>query len=118
MRFCGIVYRERNVDIPSALLVLCLLSRNPYLSVFLPPLVTKNYPSLTQGLKHNQQSLVTGYEMHATLKMLASGIMPENGDKDDVDGAWRRGTLFDEKLNPSRTCEEAQIPEEYCRCRA
>ncbi|KAK3825146.1 MAG: hypothetical protein J3Q66DRAFT_327056 [Benniella sp.] len=91
---------------------------NPYLSVFLPPLVTKNFPSLTQGLKHNQQSLVTGYEIHATLKMLASGVMPENGDKDDVDGgAWRRGTLFDEKLNPSRTCEEAQIPEEYCRCR-
>ncbi|KAG0366796.1 hypothetical protein BC939DRAFT_503740 [Gamsiella multidivaricata] len=92
---------------------------NPYLSVILPPLVTKKYPSLSRGLMHNQQSLVTGYEIHATLKMLASGAMPEAGDDDDVDGgAWRSGTLFDEELNPGRTCEQAKVPEEYCKCRA
>ncbi|KAF8926164.1 hypothetical protein EDD21DRAFT_371971 [Dissophora ornata] len=91
---------------------------NPYLSVILPPLLAKKYPSLTRGLMHNQQSLLTGYEIHATLKMLASGRMPENGDDDDVDGgAWRTGTLFDEELNQSRTCEQAKIPEEYCHCR-
>ncbi|KAF9088209.1 hypothetical protein BGX29_000392 [Mortierella sp. GBA35] len=91
---------------------------NPYLSVILPPLVTERYPSLARGLAHNQQSLVTGYEIHATLKMLASGQMPAQGDEDDVDGgAWRKGTLFDEELDPSRTCEQAKIPDEYCRCK-
>ncbi|KAF9412270.1 hypothetical protein BGZ94_001086, partial [Podila epigama] len=66
---------------------------------------------LAHGLQHNQQSLLTGYEIHATLKMLASGLMPLNGDSDDKDGgAWRRGTLFDEELNPGRTCEEAKVP--------
>ncbi|KAG0222572.1 hypothetical protein BGX31_009011 [Mortierella sp. GBA43] len=90
---------------------------NPYLSVILPPLVTKKYPSLSRGLKHNHQSLVTGYDIHATLKMLAAG-MPEHGDNDQVDqGAWRRGTLFDETMSHSRTCEQARIPEQYCRCR-
>ncbi|KAG0324061.1 hypothetical protein BGZ99_002251 [Dissophora globulifera] len=91
---------------------------NPYLSVIVPPLLANKYPSLTKGLIHNEQSLVTGYEIHATLKMLASGVMPEKGDDDDLDGgAWRKGTLFDEELNPSRTCEEAKIPEEFCHCR-
>ncbi|KAF9958565.1 hypothetical protein BGZ65_001329 [Modicella reniformis] len=91
---------------------------NPYLSVILPPLLTKKYSSLSRGLMHNQQSLITGYEIHATLKMMASGVMPESGDQDAVDGgAWRRGTLFDEELGLSRTCEQAKIPEEFCRCR-
>ncbi|KAK5816658.1 hypothetical protein F5H01DRAFT_320674 [Linnemannia elongata] len=93
---------------------------NPYLSVILPPLITKNYPSLARGLAHNQQSLITGYEIHATLKMLASGRMPEYGDDDgeEVDGgAWRKGTLFDEELDPARTCEQAKVPEEYCHCK-
>ena len=84
--------------------------------------MTERYPSLARGLAHNQQSLVTGYEIHATLKMLASGQMPEQGDntEDEVDGdggAWRKGTLFDEELNPSRTCDQANIPAEYCRCK-
>lgn len=92
--------------------------RNPYLSVILPPLITERYPSLARGLAHNQQSLVTGYEIHATLKMLASGQMPEYGDNDDTDGgAWRKGTLFDEEIDPTRTCEQAKIPEGYCRCK-
>ncbi|KAF9582030.1 hypothetical protein BGW38_000749 [Lunasporangiospora selenospora] len=90
---------------------------NPYLSVILPPLVTKKYPSLARGLKHNQQSLITGHEIYSSMKLLASGDMPENGDEDEVDGgAWRRGTLFDEELNPARTCEEAMVPDEYCHC--
>ncbi|KAF9907399.1 hypothetical protein EC991_010959 [Linnemannia zychae] len=72
---------------------------------------------LARGLAHNQQSLVTGYEIHATLKMLASGRMPEYGDEDEIDGgSWRKGTLFDEEFNPSRTCDEAKIPAEYCHC--
>ncbi|KAF8926692.1 hypothetical protein CPC16_002498, partial [Podila verticillata] len=87
---------------------------NPYLSVILPPLLSKKYPSLARGLQHNQQSLVTGWEIHATLKMLARGVMPAGGDDDEMDGGeWRRGTLFDEDLNPGRTCEEARIPEEF-----
>ncbi|KAF9271642.1 hypothetical protein BGZ68_003276 [Mortierella alpina] len=91
---------------------------NPYLSVILPPLVTKRYPSLAKGLKHNQQLLVTGYDIHATLKMLASGRMPENGDEDEIDGGtWRKGTLFDEKMDPARNCEQARVPDKYCKCR-
>ncbi|KAG0083068.1 hypothetical protein BGZ93_010453 [Podila epicladia] len=91
---------------------------NPYLSVILPPLLSKKYPSLARGLQHNQQSLVTGWNIHATLKMLARGVMPAHGDDDETDGgAWRKGTLFDEELNPGRTCEEARIPEEFCKCR-
>ncbi|CAO3572089.1 unnamed protein product [Mortierella alpina] len=91
---------------------------NPYLSVILPPLVTKRYPSLAKGLQHNQQLLVTGYDIHATLKMLASGRMPLNGEDDEVDGgSWRRGTLFDEEMDPARNCEQARVPDEYCKCR-
>ncbi|KAF9946319.1 hypothetical protein BGZ72_000427 [Mortierella alpina] len=91
---------------------------NPYLSVILPPLVTKRYPSLAKGLMHNQQLLVTGYDIHATLKMLASGRMPENGDDDEVDGgSWRKRTLFDEEMDPARNCEQARVPDEYCKCR-
>ncbi|KAF9273514.1 hypothetical protein BGZ68_001431 [Mortierella alpina] len=95
---------------------------NPYLSVILPPLLTKNYPSLARGLRHNQQSLVTAYEIHATLKSLASGkafIAPEfNGENTSRGGdSWRRGTLFDEELNMSRSCDQARIPEKYCKCR-
>ncbi|KAF9571368.1 hypothetical protein EC968_000684 [Mortierella alpina] len=92
---------------------------NPYLSVILPPLVTKRYPSLAKGLNHNQQLLVTGFDIYATLKMLASGRMPENGDDDEIDGgSWRKGTLFDEEMDPARNCEQARVPDEYCKCRA
>lgn len=50
--------------------------------------------------------------------MLASGQMLENGDNDDTDrGAWRRGTLFDEKIDPARTCEQAKVPDGYCYCK-
>ncbi|KAF9101415.1 hypothetical protein BGX27_011491 [Mortierella sp. AM989] len=93
---------------------------NPYLSVIMPPLVTKRYPSLSRGLMHNQQSLVTGFEIHATLKLLASGKLFNDveGNNNDMKGdGWRKGTLFDETLDISRTCEQAKIPEEYCSCR-
>ncbi|GJJ71030.1 hypothetical protein EMPS_03380 [Entomortierella parvispora] len=92
---------------------------NPYLSVILPPLLAKKYPGLSRGLRHNQQSLVTGYEIHATLKLLASGQdLFSAEDTLEEGGNWRRGTLFDEELEMSRTCEQARIPEEYCKCRA
>ncbi|KAF9437026.1 hypothetical protein BGZ76_002227, partial [Entomortierella beljakovae] len=93
---------------------------NPFLSVILPPLVTKQYPSLSKGLIHNEQALITGFEIHATLKLLASGKLfnGDEGSGDDMDGgAWRRGTLFDETLDVSRSCEQANIPEQYCSCR-
>ncbi|KAF9163933.1 hypothetical protein DFQ26_002005 [Actinomortierella ambigua] len=102
---------------------------NPYLSIMLPPKLAQKYPSLAQGLLHNQQSLITGHEIYKTLKLLATpGLLPKTGsdsskgisDDDDEEvngGSWRRGTLFDETLNPGRTCEEARIPDEFCRCR-
>ncbi|KAF8966184.1 hypothetical protein BGZ46_000438 [Entomortierella lignicola] len=89
---------------------------NPYLSVMMPPLITKKYPSLARGLAHNQQALVTGFEVYATLKLLASGeLFKEDDSVDNID--LKRGTLFDETLDVSRTCEQANIPEEYCSCR-
>ncbi|KAG0083584.1 hypothetical protein BGZ93_001713 [Podila epicladia] len=90
---------------------------NPYLSVILPPLLTKKYPSLARGLRHNQQSLVTGYEIHTTLKLLASGkvFSPARSNGEDKLGegkSWGKGTLFDEELNKSRSCDQARIPDE------
>ncbi|KAG0225894.1 hypothetical protein BGW42_004048 [Actinomortierella wolfii] len=99
---------------------------NPYLSILLPPTLAKKYPTLAQGLLHNQQSLITAHEIYKSLKLFATpGLLPDvaagndaSNDGDEAgNGQWRQGTLFDETLNPGRTCDEALIPEEYCKCR-
>ncbi|KAG0043451.1 hypothetical protein BGZ83_011395 [Gryganskiella cystojenkinii] len=98
---------------------------NPYLSVILPSKLAKKYPALSRGLHHNQQALITGYEIHLTLKALASGkLFPTKSDQDDSDDVSseeanqaRSATLFDDELRISRSCDEAQIPMEHCKCR-
>jgi hypothetical protein len=85
---------------------------NPLLLMLLPPGLSKQHPSLIPGLDHNEQGLLTHYEFHKTLKLLAKGI-PQN----DEDGTWRNGTLFDETLPNGRTCAEAQIPDIFCQCK-
>jgi hypothetical protein len=85
---------------------------NPLLLMLLPPGLSKQHPSLIPGLDHNEQGLLTHYEFHKTLKLLANGI-PQN----DEDGTWRKGTLFDETFPNGRTCAEAQIPEIFCQCK-
>eukprot|EP01105_Mastigella_eilhardi_P010648 TRINITY_DN2480_c0_g1_i1.p2 TRINITY_DN2480_c0_g1~~TRINITY_DN2480_c0_g1_i1.p2 ORF type:complete len:130 (-),score=37.28 TRINITY_DN2480_c0_g1_i1:48-437(-) len=62
-------------------------------------------PGARQNLEHNEQALVTPYELYATLL--------------DLGGYTKKDVKFKSVVSDqvaARDCDEAKIPRTYCRC--
>eukprot|EP00996_Jenningsia_fusiforme_P005938 NODE_705_length_1967_cov_46.187696_g652_i0.p1 GENE.NODE_705_length_1967_cov_46.187696_g652_i0~~NODE_705_length_1967_cov_46.187696_g652_i0.p1 ORF type:complete len:632 (-),score=57.52 NODE_705_length_1967_cov_46.187696_g652_i0:11-1906(-) len=88
----------------------------PLLVMLFPRWFTQQHPETERALRHNAQSLVTAWDIYATLRHVAS-----------FPAGWNRGnatfpagppwacTLFD-RIPYNRTCREARIPARRCIC--
>jgi len=79
------------------------------LSAIFPTWFLQKYPQVRNNLKHNQQALVTPYEIFETLHSFAKFPNP------NIPRASHSLSLFDE-IPYNRTCEEAWIPNHFCIC--
>ena len=85
-----------------------LEERLPFMSITLPPSLTKNHPEVYEALKHNSDVLTTHFDMHATLKhILNYPRQPWN-----ITGQ----SLFTHINQSARTCESAGIKDHWCPC--
>ncbi|CAN7948695.1 unnamed protein product, partial [Ixodes hexagonus] len=83
--------------------------KTPFLFLALPEWFLQKFPSYAMGLKSNERRLTTAYDVHATLLSLAS--LPDLEPRHTPKGL----NLFLE-VPPTRTCDEAFIPAEFCGC--
>ncbi|PRP89762.1 hypothetical protein PROFUN_00104 [Planoprotostelium fungivorum] len=79
----------------------------PMGNLIVPNWVLENYPEISEALEENQQSLVTAYDLYATLKHLR-----HFEEKPNV----RNGLSLFDKIPRERTCREANIPQDLCYC--
>lgn len=86
-----------------------LEERNPFLSITIPPKAPKPLLDALPTLKKNAQGLVTPFDLYATLRRITQTI------------PLRHGGVGENLLEPfkdkgKRTCEELNIPQQWCPC--
>ncbi|XP_059168891.1 uncharacterized protein LOC131950683 [Physella acuta] len=86
-------------------------SKTPYTILTFPKWFLEKYPDVAENLRRNTARLTSHYDTHATLMELlhfkAGGLAPVNKGP---------GISLLKEIPKSRTCEIAQIPQEYCVC--
>ena len=87
-------------------------TNTPCLFFVFPPWFEKKYPEVMRVFKTNQNRLTSHYDTYATLQDLLyfKGVVGPKGRRGE-----RSISLFRE-IPLDRTCEDAQIPAEYCLC--
>ncbi|KAK3781655.1 hypothetical protein RRG08_043567 [Elysia crispata] len=87
-------------------------TNTPCLFFVFPPWFEKKYPEVMRVFKTNQNRLTSHYDTYATLQDLLyfKGVVGPKGKRGE-----RSISLFRE-IPLDRTCEDAQIPAEYCLC--
>ena len=97
----------------------------PLLAMLLPAWVGERYPAQAAALAANEQRLVSGYDLHATLHHLLhlgeSDVPPEQQyDSWRVAGnvaeSVRWGVSLLAEVPAGRNCDEAGIPPDFCQC--
>ena len=92
-----------------------LQERNPFFSIYLPPLFQQRYPNEFENLKNNSKRLLTPMDVHATLVDL---ISLESGKVKNILHKISRGrasSLFT-TIAPDRSCADAGIDTHWCGC--
>jgi hypothetical protein len=98
------------------------------LGLLLPRWLESAHPAAAAALRANEQRLLTGYDLHATLHHLLH--LGEDGvgsrtpaerrarwaAAGNVTAAVRWGASMLEPVPPGRSCEEAGVPPEWCQC--
>ena len=88
----------------------------PALWVKLPDTVTASNPSWLQSLKFNSNQLITPFDMHELLRdILNKYVMPEDPVLKSKNISRLRGISPFTKV-PSRSCEAAEVPKNFCPC--
>ncbi|KAH8039686.1 hypothetical protein HPB51_008279 [Rhipicephalus microplus] len=82
----------------------------PFCFVKLAPFLVKRYPWAASSLTTNERRLTTPYDVHATLKALAT--QPGELSLEPT----RRGRSLLAPIPADRTCIDASVPKEYCAC--
>ncbi|RUS89778.1 hypothetical protein EGW08_002481 [Elysia chlorotica] len=87
-------------------------TNTPYLFFVFPPWFEKKYPDVMRVFRTNQNRLTTHYDTYATMQDLLyfKGVVGPPGKPGE-----RAISMFRE-IPEDRTCEDAQIPAEYCLC--
>eukprot|EP01135_Chromosphaera_perkinsii_P004139 Nk52_evm46s270 gene=Nk52_evmTU46s270 len=85
---------------------------NPYLNILLPKKFTDKHAEFAKNLASNEQSLMTVYDLHATMMDIIH-MTSGGGEKDFTS----RGESLVRKNVRKRTCKEANMGHfEYCPC--
>ena len=94
-----------------------LHERNPFFSVYIPPLFKERYPNEYASYSENVNKLVAPMDIHATLLNLIGlekgTLKPKGTEKEFV---RERGISLFSDISPDRTCEDAGIDSYWCSC--
>ena len=94
-----------------------LNERNPFFSVYIPPLFKQRYPNEYKSITENTNKLVTAIDIHTTLMNIldleTGQVKPRSAEK--VYEKKRALSLFSD-IAPDRTCEDAVIHPYFCAC--
>lgn len=92
--------------------------KNPMLAVMLPPWFTsqENHHEL---MTKNQQRMVTGLDLYATLQAIrAAGSADTDRWVDEAEQHQSKSgiDMLHHEVPESRTCTDAEIPSQWCQC--
>lgn len=94
-----------------------LHERNPFFSIYVPPLFKERYPNEYASLQDNTNKVLAPMDIHATLLNLidleTGTVRPKSSEK--VFNKKRGISLFGD-ISPERTCEDAGIDSYWCSC--
>ena len=87
-------------------------TNTPVLFFVFPPWFEKKYPEVMRVFKTNQNRLTSFFDVHATMKdiLYFKGVVGPQGRRGE------RAISFFREIPLYRSCEDAQIPVEYCAC--
>jgi len=85
----------------------------PMLYVIAPKWWVNKHPNIAEALALNQNSLVTSFDIHRTIKHIT--VLPGPAPTLPLASA-KKGLSFLDELDPERNCEIAGIPDAYCIC--
>ncbi|CDW54718.1 DUF229 domain containing protein [Trichuris trichiura] len=93
----------------------------PVFIVALPKQVAIDHPALVDTLERNAKLLATHYDLHATLLHLLDHSTWKSLERTSKENAYSigplpRGLSLFRPLPNDRSCQQAEIPEEYCTC--
>nr|XP_016928820.1 uncharacterized protein LOC108009182 [Drosophila suzukii] len=96
----------------------------PFLSVLYPDWMRKKYPTAIRNLAGNAHSLITTYDLHATLKhILDLKSLNDKPIAQKTEELWKlkgsetpRAVSLFLPIPPWRTCNTSHIPSEFCLC--
>ena len=93
--------------------------KTPALFAVLPQKFLSLYPGLEETIKGNQNSVISAYDLHSTLRHVLtyphSNIYTKIHEWENQGSVWPGRSLL-EPIELERTCESAGIPEELCVC--
>uniref|UniRef100_T1KE88 Uncharacterized protein n=2 Tax=Tetranychus urticae TaxID=32264 RepID=T1KE88_TETUR len=85
----------------------------PFFAIRIPDSLDSKYPHLRKYLSLNENRLSSWYDIHQILLDTAQGQFQPVGIRTDIPVAY---SLFREEIPISRTCEDANISQDYCVC--
>ena len=89
----------------------------PFLFLYLPPTLKQRFPEYAVQLRQNARRLVTGFDIHQTLRHLLHLQTESRPWTNDLSPDFEQESFS--LLTPvptNRTCESAGIPAAYCSC--
>ena len=87
-------------------------TNTPVLFFAFPPWFEKKYPEVMKVFRTNQNRLTSHFDTHATIQDLINfqGVPGPKGKRGE------RAISYFREIPEDRTCEDSQIPAEYCLC--
>ena len=93
-----------------------LQERNPFFSIYLPPLFEQRYKTEIDNLRQNQNKLIAPMDIHATMEHLIGLEMGKSVEPTTEQVHRDRGISLFRKIASDRTCEDAGITTHWCGC--
>lgn len=90
-------------------------ARMPFFTFMIPQKLKAKYPHLDHNLRQNTKRLTSPYDIYETLKDILHMRFEYDRNSDDRLDISRGYSLF-QQIPKTRTCEEADYPENYCPC--
>jgi len=88
--------------------------RLPVLLLLVPARLLHTHPTLAPVLEHNQQMLVTSYDLFKTFRDILHYPAAPPGDSGWCDK--RSFSLVRQRIPENRTCHDASVPPDHCLC--
>ncbi|KAG8188755.1 hypothetical protein JTE90_012226 [Oedothorax gibbosus] len=86
--------------------------RMPFMHLILPKWFLDEHKDISQNLHTNSYRLTTPFDVHATVRHLASLVAGET----EFEWRLKPGLSLFEEVPPSRTCSDAAITPHWCTC--